>query len=213
MDTQRKTAMLAGNGGINENTELTPVYPVSPELSTTGNDGAKLPDRFRAASEFENRVLTWLCNCDHIQAIAKTGFEHTLPDPKFREILRRVASPEVAKWRFRPDFLAVSKTDKLTYIECKKSMHVERDAFQYYMRLDECVPVWIILETADKQYWQQASVIRFLDSNEYVSQFSDPFAVDSDGWILPRPGPGHSSCPFRVVDMASLIPLDLGGVE
>ena len=213
MDTKNKAApLLAGNdGGTIGKTTTIPIYPDSTENATIGTDGGTMPDRFQVAADYENRVYDWLSRCDNIQCITRTGIEHTIPDSRFRDVLRSVISPEVAKWRFTPDFITIGRYGNLCYIEVKRSLYIEMDAYKHYIQLDVTSPVWLILESEGMSYWQRVSIIRFLDSSEYVRQFPNPFKVDPDGWILPRHSNDHSSCPFRVVDLSSMSPLDLEG--
>lgn len=182
-------------------------------MSTTGNDGPALPERFQVAEEFENRIFAWLCKCTHIQATARTGFEHSIPDGQFRQIFRNCNNPLLDQYRYCPDFLIIAKTGKLVYIEVKKSLHIEKDAYRYYVHLDSVTQTWLVVESNGEVFWQRIKNIRFLDSAEHVKQFPQPFKVDPEGWILPKAGPGHSSCPFRVIDIASMDLLDMEAEE
>ena len=47
----------------------------------------------------------------------------------------------------------------------------------------------------------QITDMKFLDSEIHVSQFSDPFPIDSDGWIQPPRGSRTASgTPYKLVD-------------
>jgi hypothetical protein len=187
-------------------------YQPRPKLSTVfGGDGAAMPEpqRFRKGHDLEDRVYGWLKQRPAVDGVERSGVEHRFGET-FLKILRRVRTIDTAKLCASPDFVVITRTGRVIYFECKRSLSVERLAFESYLDTDRVHPVWLVCEHQGVCYLGRASRIRFIDSQRYVSQFDTPFRIGEGDWIEPnRRGPGFSGAPFKIIDLSSMTPISL----
>jgi hypothetical protein len=208
MTDKEKTALDCANnqGGSKLDLEIQPTITCYPE---TAQNATNNRDRFSKGREFESRVYRWLLQNPHILAVTHSGVEHQFPEV-FCKVLRQVRSESVCAFCCIPDFLCIRKSGTVTYVECKATKSIEKVAWSSYTDLDTRYPVWIVCEVEDQAYLQRISKIIFVDSLAHVSSFNAPFPVDQDGWITPNSRGNYSALPYRVVDLASMEPIDLG---
>ncbi len=159
--------------------------------------------RLKIGEIFENEIEAYFLDKKVISA--KNGTEHTHPD--FVNSLRNNKTDGAKMIRFEPDGIASIKNDVICW-EAKCGKHLERDAYETYMKYNSIGKrIIMFLKIGEEVKWQYVDKISFIDSYEIVNKFPDNPHPVKDGWIYPRLGNnigGGSGTPYREVDILSL---------
>lgn len=146
-------------------------------------------------------------------SVALNGTEHTHPD--FVKLLHRSNDETSLRVRYQPDgVIAIGETPRSAYVEAKRSIFIEKDAYIQYLRLAEqgCIVAVVFEDKKNGEIkWNFVEQLRFDLSEKYRSKYQWPIV---DGWICPRAsihhaeakrnGYGGSTTPYRALDWASL---------
>lgn len=170
-------------------------------------------DRVKRGEEFVKQIFRKLHKLGFLVAINGTEYTH----PKFIEHLRLSTDQTSLAIRFEPDgVIAWGEPPMTWYVEAKASDKIEKTAYEQYMkRQREGNVLIVVFQHRDIIYWQFIEQVEFINSNEYVNHYANPFPV-IDGWIYPRrsqywhdikwDNPQASGTAYQVVDMTSLRP-------
>jgi hypothetical protein len=172
--------------------------------------------RLAPGVEFEREVLRMLGDSPAILAVAANGTEHTHPD--FVAQLRRVNSLVAKFVRYAPDGVMLTQDQEVIHFDAKAAKSIEKDAYEVYMayRSVGCRVV-LFVRYAGRAYWQDIERVGLIDGHTTVASFCEErrFPVDDAGWITPRNKPrfrattSMSGTPYREIDFATMVPLEL----
>jgi hypothetical protein len=174
-------------------------------------------DRSFSANIFAQRVF---CEIEKMGfTVAMNGTEHT--HPNFVSNLRQSTDQTSLAIRFQPDGVAcIGNIPKTIYVEVKNATHIERLAYEQYIKLQQVGNIVIVIFGRKyRQGWNWIENIRFIPSKQVVDPYpiSNRFPIVEDDWIAPRKHPNYlqlktcnmSGTDYKEVDESSLIPWEL----
>jgi hypothetical protein len=136
-------------------------------------------NRVTGSQPFEDSIITDLRSWGF--ELSKNGSEHT--HVNFINKLQRSEDATSIMVRYTPDLVvAFGEIPYSAYVEIKKSVCIEKNAYLNYMRLmNGGANIFVVIDTGECIKFSRVENIKL-----YTGNNKNGFPIDDDGWISPR---------------------------